>query len=171
MRRGLSRLWKKLIRLRYYIFMRNFGTDTIGKPLPLSYSLPPKPTRVPNWIAWPLVLVMICLTFGPMFLRPSRTDDARASAAKQDISAMTTALDKFEEHVGRYPTTAEGLAALSTRPAGLAKWNGPYVAKPIINDPWMHKYVYVFPGTHAAGSFDLFSNGKNGKPGDADDIT
>ncbi|HEX4792278.1 MAG TPA: type II secretion system protein GspG [Humisphaera sp.] len=150
--------------------MRNFETDTIGQPLPLSYSLPAKPTRVPNWIAWPLILVMICVTFGPMFMRPNRTDDARIAAAKQDISVMTSALDKFEEDVGRYPATAEGLAALSSRPAGSAKWNGPYVAKPTINDPWMHRYIYVFPGTHTAGSFDLSSNGKNGKPGDADDI-
>ncbi len=150
--------------------MRNSEIQTVNDPVPLSYSLPPKQTQIPNWIAWPLILIMICLTFGPMFLHPNRTDDARRAAAKQDISAVTTALDKFEEDVGRYPTTAVGLAALSTRPAGLAKWNGPYVARPIINDPWMHSYIYVFPGIHTADSFDLSSNGKNGRPGDADDI-
>jgi len=153
--------------------MRKSETQPAGEPIPLSYSLPPKQTRVSDWIAWSLIVGVIaligCLIFTPTI--GSRTVEARIAAAKQDISAMTTALDTSQVDVGRYPTTTEGLAALSTRPDGLTKWSGPYVGKAIINDPWMHKYTYAFPATHKDEPFDLSSAGANGKPGDADDIT
>ena len=38
-------------------------------------------------------------------------------------------------------------------------------------DGWRHPYRYVMPGIHNTGSFDLSSDGRDGKPGTADDIT
>src|SRR5438309_2152401 len=99
-----------------------------------------------------LLLVMVILGVLAAIVVPkftSRTDDARISAAKTDISQLTTALDTFEVDNGRYPTNDEGLAALSNPPSNLSNtWHGPYVSKPVINDPWQHAYVYRCPGTH-----------------------
>jgi general secretion pathway protein G len=36
-------------------------------------------------------------------------------------------------------------------------------------DPWRHPYVYTFPGVENQGSFDLYTLGKDGKPGGDDE--
>jgi general secretion pathway protein G len=91
--------------------------------------------------------------------------------ATADISALGAALGAFKVDNGRYPTSAEGLAVLSTDPSGLPKWKGPYIERPVGNDPWGNPYVYVCPGKHNPDSYDLHSFGPDGKDGTADDIT
>ena len=49
------------------------------------------------------------------------------------------------------------------RPAGEAKWNGPYLQKDVPADPWGKPYVFRAPGTR--GDFDLISYGRDGAPG------
>ena len=46
-----------------------------------------------------------------------RPDQARAVAARQDIAALTQALKLYRLDNGRYPSTAQGLAALHQRPS------------------------------------------------------
>ena len=46
------------------------------------------------------------------------------SAVRVQIEMLGTALDKFRTDVGRYPTTAEGLAALRRRP-NADRWDAP----------------------------------------------
>ena len=120
-----------------------------------------------------LLLVMVILGVLAAIVVPkftNRTEDAKKAAAKQDISALGTALDTFEVDNGRYPTTDEGIAALSQPPSNMSNWHGPYVGKPIINDPWQHAYIYRCPGTHNPRGFDLLSMGKDGQEGGNDDI-
>src|ERR1700757_5187139 len=45
-----------------------------------------------------------------------RVDDARVAKAKQDIQALETALTMFRLDNSKYPTTDQGLAALTTQP-------------------------------------------------------
>jgi general secretion pathway protein G len=71
-------------------------------------------------------------------------------------------LDLYKLDVGSYPTTEQGLAALNTRPANAANWNGPYLkgeAQPL--DPWNHPYTYASPGPNGR-EFQLCSRGPNG---------
>lgn len=97
------------------------------------------------------------------------TDDTKISAAKADIHAnISTALQLYELDNGAYPTTAEGLDALITRPASAQRWNGPYLNTRLI-DPWGRPYRYESPGRHG-GKYDLFSLGQDGVEGTADDI-
>lgn len=120
-----------------------------------------------------LLLVMVILGVLAAIVVPkftNRTEDAKKAAAKQDISGTATALDTFEVDNGRYPTSDEGLAALSNPPSNMTNWHGPYIAKPIVNDPWGHPYVYRFPGSHNPRGFDLFSTGPDGQEGGGDDI-
>jgi general secretion pathway protein G len=88
---------------------------------------------------------------------------------------MQTALGAFNVDYDRYPTSAEGLVALVTRPANIpeAPWHGPYLEK-VPHDPWGHEYVYHSPGMHNTNRFDLYSLGPDGRSksggDDADDI-
>ncbi len=85
--------------------------------------------------------------------------------------AFEVALDAFERDNDRYPTTAEGLKALTTAPAELkAKWHGPYL-NDIPDDPWGHPYSYAFPGAGNPETYDITSNGPDGVRGTKDDIS
>jgi len=120
-----------------------------------------------------LLLVLVILTalasvVVPMYAH--RVTDAKVVQARTDVSQLGTALSTFEVDNGRYPTSAEGLAALSVAPGGLTSWHGPYVQKAVRNDPWGNPYVYACPGTHNTDGFDLHSFGPNGQDGAEDNI-
>ncbi|MBM4255909.1 MAG: type II secretion system protein GspG [Deltaproteobacteria bacterium] len=85
--------------------------------------------------------------------------------AKTQIEMLRTALDSFRLDVGRYPNSQEGLQALLERPAGVERWDGPYLreGKGVPKDPWQNPYVYRSPGER--GAFDLFSYGEDGTAG------
>lgn len=92
-----------------------------------------------------------------------RPDDARIAKAKQDIQAISSALNLYKLDNFKYPTTDQGLEALVKPPAGATRWRqGGYLdALPI--DPWGHPYQYLSPGQH--GAFDVYSLGADGQPG------
>lgn len=87
---------------------------------------------------------------------------ARSSIARQSIERLVSVLDLYKLDVGTYPTTEQGLAALSQRPSGVSTWNGPYLrgdASPM--DPWNHPYLYRSPSARAGKELDLCSRGPN----------
>ena len=92
--------------------------------------------------------------------------------AKAQIDALEKALDQYRLDVGSYPSTETGLAALTSKPQTLDRWQGPYLKKPAPPDPWGHAYQYKSPGDH--GDYDLFSFGADGQAGgsgEAADVT
>jgi len=119
-----------------------------------------------------LMLVVIIIGVLAAMVMPrlvGRSEQARASAAKADVSSnIGLALDMFEMDNGRYPTTEEGLAALRTNPGSLTNWKGAYLKKEP-KDPWGKPYIYKCPGTHNS-DYDLYSAGPNSIEGDSDDI-
>jgi len=121
-----------------------------------------------------VVLVIIGLVMGLVGPRVlNYLSDARTKAARLQIEALSNSLDLFYLDLGRYPTTQEGLTALTRRPPGADVWNGPYVkGSAVPADPWRNAYVYVAPGKH--GPYDLSSfgsDGHEGGEGSAADIT
>jgi general secretion pathway protein G len=99
-----------------------------------------------------------------------RGEQARSAAAEADIrSNIATALKLYELDNGNFPTTEEGLGALLTKPSSAATWNGPNLEKKPI-DPWGREYKYKSPGEHRPADYDLFSLGKDGVEGTADDV-
>ncbi|WP_227816835.1 type II secretion system major pseudopilin GspG [Nitrogeniibacter aestuarii] len=117
-----------------------------------------------------LLVVMVIIGLlagyvGPKFF--SQIGKSEVKTAQAQIVSLEKALDQFRLDVGRYPTTEEGLGALNSAPAGLNKWDGPYLRKGVPLDPWEHAYQYRSPGEH--GDFDLFSFGKDGQPGGSDE--
>ena len=95
-----------------------------------------------------------------------RSEQARATAARADISAIKTALDAFEVDNGYYPKSLQDLV---TAPGTAKNWHGPYLDK-IPQDPWGTVYVYYFPGKHNGNAYDILSVGPDGKEGTDDDV-
>ncbi len=113
-----------------------------------------------------VILAVLAAVVVPKFT--NRTEQARVTAAQADVSALEGALDLFEIDVGRYPTSDEGLAALTNQPGSVKNWKGPYLKRDVPNDPWGNKYVYVCPGVHSKAGYDLYSYGPDGQEGNDD---
>jgi general secretion pathway protein G len=100
--------------------------------------------------------------------------DADRKAARSQIGLFEPALKMYFLHLKDYPPTDMGLEALRTPPTDLpnpAKWQGPYLEKPVPLDPWGRPYQYAYPGRYSdPGSYDLWSLGKDGADGTDDDI-
>lgn len=89
---------------------------------------------------------------------------AKTDVAKVQIHELESALDLYRLDLGRYPTQSEGLQALVAKPAGLDRWQGPYLKQTAVPfDPWGHAYHYRVPGEH--GDYDLYSLGADDAPG------
>ncbi len=122
-----------------------------------------------------LLVVMVIIGLLAGYVGPkyfAQIGKSEIKAAKAQVDALGKALDQFRLDVGHYPTMEEGLAALVTRPSNEPRWDGPYLAKAVPNDPWGMPYVYKSPGEH--GEYDLSSYGKDkqaGGEGEAADIT
>ena len=117
-----------------------------------------------------LLVVMIIIGLLASLVAPklfNKLESSKRKTAKAQIQMIETALDAFRLDVGRYPTTQEGLKVLWKNPGNIKKWDGPYLPKPVREDPWGNPYVYKSPGEH--GPYDLYSLGADGKPGGTGD--
>jgi len=114
-----------------------------------------------------LLVVMVIIGLLAGFVAPQyfgQVSKSERKTARAQIVELEKALDHYRLDVGRYPSTEQGLAALVTRPAEQARWDGPYLRKTVPSDPWGKPYVYRSPGQNGA-EFDLLSLGKDGQPG------
>jgi len=111
-----------------------------------------------------VVIVIIGLLAGYVAPRYfSQVGRSEVQVARAQIESLEKALDQFRLDTRHYPTAEQGLDALVMKPANEANWSGPYLKKNVPNDPWGRAYVYRTPGSK--GEFDLYSLGKDGKPG------
>jgi general secretion pathway protein G len=115
-----------------------------------------------------VILAVLATVVVPKFTR--RSEQAKVTAAKTDISSLQVALDAFEVDCGRYPTNEEGLKAMVEQPGNAPDWHGPYISRGVPKDPWGNPYVYRQPGQHNTQGYDLCSFGPDGQEGTADDI-
>jgi general secretion pathway protein G len=116
-----------------------------------------------------LMVVVVILSLLAVVIVPrviDRPDQARVARARADIAALSAALNLYRLDNGAYPTTEQGLAALTARPASPpvpANWaEGGYIDR-VPSDPWGRPYQFLSPGVR--GSFDLMSFGADGRPG------
>lgn len=108
------------------------------------------------------IIAVLTAYVAPRFI--GSVGKSEVQAARIQLDALEKALEAFRLDVGRYPTEAEGLEVLVERPAGLARWHGPYLKKSPPLDPWGNAYQYRMPGNGGA-DFDLSSFGPDGRPG------
>jgi len=111
-----------------------------------------------------VVIVIIGLLAGYVAPRYfSQVGRSEIQVAKAQIESLEKALDQYRLDVRRYPSAEEGLQALTAKPDNASTWSGPYLKKSVPTDPWGRPYVYRTPGQK--GEFELFSYGRDGKPG------
>lgn len=95
-----------------------------------------------------------------------RPDEARMLAARQDLATLSQALKLYRLDNRRYPTSEQGLVALTVKPVLPPVpdgWKtGGYLER-LPPDPWGNPYQYLNPGIH--GEIDVFSFGADGTPG------
>lgn len=93
---------------------------------------------------------------------------AKTETTQLRINQVEAGLDLFRLDMGRYPTEAEGLAALVEAPANAEKWSGPYLKKAeAIDDAWGNPFFYASPGQH--GEVDIYSLGADKADGGEDE--
>lgn len=114
-----------------------------------------------------LMVVVVILAILAGFVVPKlmdRPDEARIVKAKQDIQAISSALQLYKLDNYQFPSTDQGLDALVQKPSGDPE---PKNWKPLLdqlpNDPWGNAYLYLSPGEN--GDFDLFTYGADGVDG------
>ena len=108
------------------------------------------------------IIGLIMGLVGPRVL--NYLSESKVKAAKIQMQSFASALDLFNLDAGRYPSSAEGLAALVRPTPGVAAWNGPYLKGGAVpNDPWNSPYLYRAPGEH--GAYDIISLGSDGQEG------
>ena len=120
----------------------------------------PKETRVPRESAagftlLELLVVVVIIGLLAGFVAPryfGQVGKSEVQVARAQVESFEKALDQYRLDKRRYPTSEEGLEAIR-----------PYLKKPVPNDPWDRPYVYRAPGKNA--EFELFSYGRDGKPG------
>ncbi|MFT7775423.1 type II secretion system major pseudopilin GspG [Roseateles sp.] len=114
-----------------------------------------------------VVILIIGLLTGivaPRLLGQMATSEI--TAARAQLAAIDKALQAFRIDNKRFPTTQEGLAALTIAPSSAPQWAGPYLQSAVGNDPWGQPYQYAFPG-RPGRDYDLYSSGPS-KTGAAD---
>ncbi|HEY1786533.1 MAG TPA: type II secretion system major pseudopilin GspG [Verrucomicrobiae bacterium] len=113
-----------------------------------------------------VILAILAATIIPNIVGSSK--DAKISAAKSDVSELESSIERFYINMDRYPTSDEGLAALTQPPTDAGtKWHGPYI-KRLRDDPWGNPYQYQCPGTHNQNAYDIWSKGAGASGGGSD---
>ncbi len=115
-----------------------------------------------------LLVVIVIISMLAAFVAPNvfkHVGKARKDLARPRMSIIESAIARFSADCGRYPDAAEGLDILLENISELEGWNGPYIKRSQINDPWGNPYIYVAEGEVNPGSFDLISYGADGEPG------
>lgn len=115
-----------------------------------------------------VVLVIIGLIMGLVGPRLfGQADKAKVQTAGTQIKMLGGALQTMRLDISRWPTEQEGLALLTTRPAGTDAargWAGPYLDEAVPTDPWGKPYQYS-PQASGSQPYTLYSFGADGKPG------
>ena len=133
------------------------------KPAALSLGLSRGFTLIEVMVVIVILGVLAALIVPKVMGRP---DEARITAARQDIASITQALKLYRLDNMRYPTTEQGLQALvkqPTTPPIPQNWKGNGYLERMPKDPWGQPYQYLQPGLHS--EIDVLSLGADGAPG------
>ncbi|MFT5235339.1 MAG: general secretion pathway protein G [Shewanella sp.] len=98
-------------------------------------------------------------------------DKADIQKAVSDIVALENSLDMYKLDNSIYPTTEQGLEALTQKPTGSPEprnYREDGYVKRLPQDPWRNDYLLLSPGEN--GKLDVFSVGPDGQAGTEDDI-
>ena len=110
-----------------------------------------------------VILGLLAGLVGPRLF--GKVDQSKVQTAQTQIKMLRGALQAYRLDIGRYPNSAEGLAALMRAPAEVAAfWSGPYLEDELPLDPWRAPYRYESPVDNLQG-FALWSLGADSTEG------
>jgi general secretion pathway protein G len=116
------------------------------------------------------IIAALAAVVGPSIM--GNVGQARANAARSQLQIFALALDSYRLDNNAYPTSAQGLEALRTMPLagdGAVNWRGPYLRQTVPVDPWGRPYTYISPGVANPAGYDLYTLGRDGQQGGADE--
>lgn len=113
-----------------------------------------------------VVIVILAILAGLVVPKVvGQSDKARVKTTETALATVSNALDMYKVDNSRYPSTAEGLEALSTPPAEAKNYpEGGYIKGGYPTDGWENELQYVAPGSEG-NPYDLFSLGADGQQG------
>jgi len=87
------------------------------------------------------IIALIAAVVGPRLI--SYLGRAKSETAGLQLKQIKSAMQLYYIDMGRYPSDAEGLAALVSSPAGNGDWQGPYLENESgLKDPWGRDYIF-----------------------------
>jgi general secretion pathway protein G len=93
---------------------------------------------------------------------------AKYTKLKADFQTIESALMRYYNDNGFYPTTEQGLDALIRKPETDPEPNnyprGGYISK-MQKDPWGNDYLYLSPAEYGEGDYEIITLGADGKEG------
>lgn len=114
-----------------------------------------------------IILSVLAALVAPRFL--GRTDEAKIEAARIQIKNFEGALKLFYLDNGFYPSTEQGLEALTIKPTTgkipkKYKEGGYLEGGQLPRDPWDNNFIYLSPGVNNK-EYDIESYGADGEDG------
>lgn len=91
-------------------------------------------------------------------------EEGQRDTARNQAFEIEKSLDLYKLQHGSYPSSAQGLSALTSPPKGKAIMERPP------KDPWGNDYIYMSPGQKNQKKFDVISKGPDGQEGTEDDV-
>lgn len=113
-----------------------------------------------------VVIVILAILAGLVVPKVvGQSDKARVKTTETALATVSNALDMYKVDNSRYPSTAQGLEALSTPPAEAKNYpEGGYIKGGYPTDGWENELQYVAPGSEGK-PYDLFSLGADAQQG------
>lgn len=111
-----------------------------------------------------LVLVVVVILVALVTPRMLRTQSQeRVTTTSVELDTLAEALEAYRRDMGQYPTSAQGLAAL-TQQASTGRRS--YMGRGYTIDAWGHRFLYRSMGDSAApSSYEILSQGADGRTG------
>ena len=126
-------------------------------------------------LGYAFIVVIILVLAASLLLFKSGFDSAGAEIQTQSkITRINSALITYRHRAGHYPSEAQGLEALVTRPTTDPKprsWGAAFTSLP--KDGWDREFVYKYPEmlSNKGGVPNIISKGPDGVLGTPDDLS
>ena len=151
------------------VHLKERGAAIANKPAPTRARQPlPIRNNQSGFTLIEIMVVIVILAILAGLVVPKvvgQSDKARVKTTETALATVSNALDMYKVDNSRYPTTAQGLEALTTPPAEAKNYpDGGYIKGGYPTDGWENEMQYVAPGSEGR-PYDLFSLGADGQQG------